>query len=318
MPYQGQLVIIIVTKRFYEKNMKKFCGFFVLLINVLNCFGLPRESKADDRQHEVLLNNGAVMLKYPVILVHGIVAHDRGGFMEFWGRIPDVLREAGIKVFYGNTDAWGNYQSNAELLRETVENVLSETKSEKVNLIAHSKGGIDSRYLIWKYDFGDKIASLTTICTPHHGSEIADLIYSGKIIHSNIAKKALAIFGDFYGDINPDMYNVNYQLTSGQMKEFNEKIGMDHRVFYQSLYTTMSNSLDHLVFFYSYRYLKYISGDNDGLVSERSAQWGNTIKKIKGGISHAEILDYKKHIVSGIDIPGIYVQIVKDLSEKGF
>ncbi|MDR0300711.1 MAG: hypothetical protein LBI04_00160, partial [Treponema sp.] len=102
-------------------------------------------------------------LKYPIVLVHGIIAHDRVDF--FWGRIPKILEEKGMRVFLGNTDSWGDCDSNAKILKSTVEKILLETKAEKVNIIAHSKGGIDSRYLIWKHGFEDKIASLTTIST---------------------------------------------------------------------------------------------------------------------------------------------------------
>jgi len=259
-----------------------------------------------------------VLLKYPVVLVHGIVAHDRGGIVQFWGRIPDVLRKNGVQVFLGNTDAWGSYESNAEILKKTVEAVLQQTNSEKVNIIAHSKGGIDSRYLIWKYDFGDKIASLTTISTPHHGAEIADLIYKQNIIHTDIAKKALKIFGELYGDVNPDLYNVNYQLTTAKMKEFNEKVGRDAGVYYHSMYTTIKNSFDDFMFFYSYWYVKNVVGGNDGIVSEYSARWGDTVTKISGRISHAEIVDYKRKKVSGMDIPNIYLEIVRDLGGRGF
>ena len=175
-------------------------------------------------------------LKYPVVLVHGIVAHDRWKIINFWGRIPKILEEKGIQVFLGNTDSWGDCDSNARILKSTIEKILLETKTEKVNIIAHSKGGIDSRYLIWKHDFEDKIASLTTISTPHHGSELADLIYNQKIFHSKIAKKALDIFGKLYGDINPDLYNVNYQLTTNRMKEFNESIGINDKVYYKNMH----------------------------------------------------------------------------------
>jgi triacylglycerol lipase len=257
-------------------------------------------------------------LKYPIVLVHGIIAHDRGKLNIFWGRIPKILREKGIQVFLGNTDAWGSCDSNAKILKATIEKILLETRAGKVNIIAHSKGGIDSRYLIWKHGFEDKIASLTTISTPHHGSELADLIYEQKIFHSGIAKKALAIFGKLYGDTNSDLYNVNYQLTTNKMKEFNESIGMNDKVYYQSLYTTMKNSLDDLMFFYSHRYLKSIRGENDGFVCEYSAKWGKNVIKIQGGISHAEILDYKRKKISGINIPNIYVKLVDMLSKKGF
>jgi len=266
----------------------------------------------------MMKQEAVVLLKYPVVLVHGIVAHDRGGIVQFWGRIPEVLRKNGVKVFLGNTDAWGSYESNAEILKTTIEAVLQETNSEKVNIIAHSKGGIDSRYLIWKYDFGDKIASLTTMSTPHHGAEIADLTFRQDILHTDIIKKTLKIFGELYGDANPDMYNVNYQLTTEKMKEFNEKVTMDDRVYYRSMYTVMSSAFDDTMFFYSYRYIKKISGDNDGIVSEYSARWGDNITKINGGISHAEILDVKGRKISKIDIPGIYLNIARDLAGKGF
>jgi triacylglycerol lipase len=259
-----------------------------------------------------------VSLKYPVVLVHGIVVHDRWKINFFWGRIPKTLKEKGIRVFSGNTDSWGDYDSNAKILKSTIEKILLETKTEKVNIIAHSKGGIDSRYLIWKHDFEDKVASLTTISTPHYGSALADLICNHKIFHSKTAKKAFDVFGKLYGDINPDLHNVICQLTTYKMNEFNKYIGINDKVYCQSLYTTMKNSLDDLMFFFTHRYLKSISGENDGFVNEYSSRWGKNIIKIEGGISHAEILDYKRKKISGINIPDIYIKIADELLKKGF
>jgi triacylglycerol lipase len=286
--------------------------FFMISSLMLSCANFPNTSDSN--------NDGQAVpsLKYPVVLVHGIVAHDRGKIISFWGRIPKVLEENGIKVFFGNTDSWGGYESNAQILKITIDNILSETGSEKVNIIAHSKGGLDARYLIWKYNYGDKVASVTTLSTPHHGAEIADLIYKQKIIHSRIVKKSLIVFGELYGDINPDLFNVNYQLTTEYMNEFNKKVLMDSRVYYQSLYTVMRNSFDDLMFFYSHRYIKNVTGDNDGIVSEYSAKWGNNCLRIEGGISHAEIVDYKGKKISGINIPDIYKNIVNKLSKRGF
>ena len=31
--------------------------------------------------------------KYPIVLVHGIIAHDRPGVIKYWGRIPETLQE---------------------------------------------------------------------------------------------------------------------------------------------------------------------------------------------------------------------------------
>jgi triacylglycerol lipase len=256
--------------------------------------------------------------QYPIVLVHGIVAHDREGLIHFWGRIPETLEAQGVKVFFGNTDAWGAIDSNAEILKTTIDTILQETGSAKVNIIAHSKGGVDSRYLIWRYGYGDKVASLTTISTPHHGAEIADVLYGKEIVHTSIAQKAFSIFGELYGDKKPDLLSVGYELTTEKMKEFNETVGMDSQVYYQSLYTTMKNRMDDVMFFYSYQYIKGIAGNNDGIVSEHSAQWGPNVRKISGRISHAEILDVKKRKISGLDIPNIYITIVNELGAKGF
>jgi triacylglycerol esterase/lipase EstA (alpha/beta hydrolase family) len=259
-----------------------------------------------------------ISLQYPVVLVHGIIAHDRASNIKFWGRIPEALMSRGIEVFFGNTDAWGTYETNALLLRMTIEHIVSQTKTEKVNIIAHSKGGIDARYLIWKHGFGGKIASLTTVCTPHHGSEIADLIYNKKITHKKFTRKVLSAFGELYGDASPNLCKLIYQLTTARMKKFNEKITMDDNVFYQSLYTTIEDASDIKIFPYTYSYIHKISGDNDGLVSECSAQWGDNITKIEGGISHVDILDVKAKEISGVNIPDIYVKMAQGLSELHF
>jgi triacylglycerol lipase len=256
--------------------------------------------------------------KYPIVLVHGIIAHDRPGIVKYWGKIPDTLRDAGARVFLGNTDAWGDYESNAKILKTTIDKVLRETESGKVNILAHSKGGLDARYLIWKYNYGDKVASLTTISTPHHGAELSDFFYRQKILHTQIVQKALFVFGKLYGDKNPDFFNLTYQLTTEYMKKFNNDVLMDGRVHYQCIYSTMKYPLDDLLFYHSHRYIRKIRGDNDGLVSEYSAKWGDNITKIEGGISHAEILDYNMRKKSGINIPEIYRKIVNELSERGF
>ena len=259
-----------------------------------------------------------IPLQYPIVLVHGIAAHDRTSSIKFWGRIPQTLEDRGINVFVGNTDAWGDYETNAATLKKNIEAILSKTGKEKVNIIGHSKGGIDSRYLIWRYDFGGTVASLTTLCTPHHGSEIADLLYNQKITHTRFTKKVLAIFGRLYGDTSPDLYAVNSQLTTASMKAFNEKVLPDERVFYQSLYTTMDYAFDDIMFFYSYWYLNKVRGKSDGVVSEYSTKWGDTIAKLASGVSHAEILDIKKKKISGIHIPDIYIKLAGDLCKRGF
>ena len=67
---------------------------------------------------------------------------------------------------------------NSGELAERIRQIVEETGCEKVNIIAHSKGGLDSRYAISECGMGKYVASLTTINTPHRGCEFADYLLS--------------------------------------------------------------------------------------------------------------------------------------------
>jgi len=75
-----------------------------------------------------------IELRYPVVLVHGIARNDIQGRFQPWGRIPEVLRENGVEVYFGNTDAWGDILSNARILKETVDSILENTSHQRVKI----------------------------------------------------------------------------------------------------------------------------------------------------------------------------------------
>jgi triacylglycerol lipase len=287
--------------------------------NCASASALPENSRFRLIEKEIEKEKTLAMPRYPVVLVHGISVHDRKSVLDPWGRIPEVLRGQGVSVYFGNTDAWGGFESNALILKQTIETVLRETGALKVNLIAHSKGGLDCRFLIWRHDFGGKIASLTTISTPHRGAELADAVSARKIIYTLPARALVKLAGLCSGDASPDIYQALHDLTTENMRRFNEEVAMDKQVFYQSLYTVMRRPADGWIFMPTYLYIKKIRGPNDGIVSEWSSRWGENPRKIQGqGISHADILDIRKRQVSGVDIPALYLALVHELSAKGF
>ncbi|MDE7085025.1 MAG: triacylglycerol lipase, partial [Clostridia bacterium] len=153
-------------------------------------------------QESEILNEG--FLEYPVVLVHGFGFRD-GKRLCYWGRIPNLLKAKGGKVFYGEQDSCGTIEDNACFLKDRIVQVLKETGAEKVNIIAHSKGGLEARYLISSMKEADKIASLTTIGTPHRGSKSIE----------KIPKFILKVTGFFMniwmrilGDRRPDAYRA--------------------------------------------------------------------------------------------------------------
>jgi len=257
-------------------------------------------------------------LKYPLVLVHGIAAKDNG---LFWGRIPERLKNAGVNVFLGNTDSWGSVENNAFLLKDTVDKVLSECHVDKVNLIAHSKGGIDSRFLISTLGYAPKVASLSTISTPHAGSELVDFIINKRYIHTKLAKNITYSLVKLYGDKSPDPYKVLEDLATENMIDFNQKNIDDRSVYYSSYYSVMKNKFDDLSHLFTYRVIKKAAGLNDGIVSMSSSKWGRihtVINGKNGGISHSEIIDIKRKKISGIEIPDEYLKIVYKLADSGF
>lgn len=78
------------------------------------------------------------------MLIHGT------GFRDlklplYWGRIPKALTERGADIYYGMQDGWGSAGANAERLEERILMILAETGADKINLIRHSNGGLESR-----------------------------------------------------------------------------------------------------------------------------------------------------------------------------
>ena len=113
--------------------------------------------------------------KYPLLLVHGVFFRD-SKVLNYWGRIPAELEANGAEIFYGEQQSAAAVGVSARELAERIEHLVQKTGCGKVNIIAHSKGGLDSRYAISRLGADKYVASLTTINTPHHGCIFAEYL----------------------------------------------------------------------------------------------------------------------------------------------
>ncbi|MDP2340058.1 MAG: alpha/beta fold hydrolase [Deltaproteobacteria bacterium] len=112
---------------------------------------------------------------YPIVLVHGFSGWaDVGEVGYFYGIVAD-LTAAGADVTAPALPPYDSSIDRAAVLAAVVDSVLLRTHKNKVHLIAHSQGGVDSRVLITDLGYADRVASLTTISTPHRGTAVADL-----------------------------------------------------------------------------------------------------------------------------------------------
>jgi triacylglycerol lipase len=263
-----------------------------------------------------------VTLNYPVLLIHGAGFRDTMlGFMNYWGRIPVYLAARGVRVYYGGTDAWGSIECNAEKIREKIISILKESGAGKLHIIAHSRGGLEARYLISTLKMGYAVASLTTISTPHHGVKAMNITVK--------APDGLYRFVSFFvngwfkllGDRHPDYFTSSRQLSEIYSAGFNEQNPDSEGVYYQSYAAKMRFFFSDLSFILMYPVIQLTDGDNDGLCPVDSAKWGEFkgVVTTRGlfGISHAGIIDTYRLRYRGVDIPNFYLGIVVDLSTRG-
>lgn len=254
--------------------------------------------------------------KYPIVLVHGIVLKDVKFFKAF-GRIEKKLKSEGYRVFTAKTDGFGKIETNAEQLQSYIDGLTISEKAEKVNIIAHSKGGLDSRYLIERLGFDDKIASLTTLCTPHKGSPIASFILRFPKWLLKFIAFWINLTYRIFGDKHPDALAVCEQLrlnTDAEFTDFSDKI------YCQSYSTVLDKSRDDFVMGIPLMFSKKLDSDkSDGLVTVESAKFGTYRgSAVDGSVSHSEIVDFMAKKKKKERIYAFYSGICAELAAMGF
>ena len=278
-----------------------------------HCYKLINENERVDSQ--------VCATKYPLIMVHGIGFRDIK-YINYWGRIPKVLIKNGAKIYYGNQEAWGTVEDNARDIKEEIFKILKENNCDKVNIIAHSKGGLDARYMLSELGMGKYVASLTMISSPHKGSPLLDVLCK---LPDSAYRKLCNIIDKYFskvGDKNPDSYTSSRQLATAYAVKFNERIKDVPSVYYQSYTSVMKNCFSHILLTIPYLIMKPIEGENDGLVGIESAKWGNFKGVIRNkhmrGISHADIIDLKREDYNGFDVLEKHIKIVSELKKMGY
>ena len=117
----------------------------------------------------------AVALRHPVVLVHGVLGFVRKtvtrllSFAYFQG-VEEALGESGVRATTVALPATAGVEARARALKDAVERL----GDGPVNVVAHSMGGLDARWWIGRLGGHRRVASLTTIASPHRGTAVAD------------------------------------------------------------------------------------------------------------------------------------------------
>ena len=265
---------------------------------------------------------GICRTKYPLLMVHGVFFRDFKYF-NYWGRIPRELEENGAVIYYGNHQSAASVRDSGGELAARIRQIVEESGCGKVNVIAHSKGGLDTRYAVSCLGMDKYVASLTTINTPHRGCVFADYLLD-KIPDSvqlkvaegyNLALRRL-------GDEKPDFLAAVGDLTASACEEFNRQVPDREGIYYQSVGSKLNRAAGgRFPLNFSHRLVEYFDGPNDGLVAENSFPWGENFTFLttqgKRGISHGDMIDLNRENIRDFDVREFYVQLVSGLRERG-
>jgi triacylglycerol lipase len=175
-------------------------------------------------------------VRYPIVLVHGFGASPKQG--GFHG-LPEALRADGHKVYVADLPPFQSTEVRAGFLKTTVDQAIAEG-ALRVNILAHSMGGLDARVLVSGMGYGDRVAVLTTVSTPHHGTKIADAALD---VLDRLRPNEEGVDGFFsflarsYSDLSGDLSarGAFLSLSERASADFNTKHPDDPRVLYQSL-----------------------------------------------------------------------------------
>lgn len=264
------------------------------------------------------MRGDTIKTKYPIILVHGIVLKE-WRFVKSFGRIGKTLREAGYVVYSANTDGFGSIENNALQLKAQIEEILRNERAEKINIIAHSKGGLDSKYMICELGMKDAVASLTTLSTPHKGSRVATRLFG----LPNWLKRVIAFWINLwyriFGDKKPDALTVCRQLKESDDDGL-DGLRVPDGVYCQSYSSTMEKSRDDFLMsiplYFSHR---WGDGATDGLVSVESAKFaeyrGDCLDE---SLSHTEMVGFSIKKKKRQKVYSFYLKLCEELTAHGF
>jgi triacylglycerol lipase len=215
---------------------------------------------------------------YPIVLAHGIARFDvlsnhlfkidnssRDDGLHYFRNIRTHLESHGFVVRHSGVEWAAGVVVRSCTLRRNIENVLVELGSRKVHVIAHSMGGLDARQMLFdgrEAGFHERVASLTTLATPHHGSPAAD------------AFLPLAPQGGVLGiDVSGlcDLTTTTCRAFNAEKRDWERTCGVLFQAYagaqpFRGIFSPLKAT---------WAIIHAKEGDNDGLVSVRSAMWND-------------------------------------------
>jgi triacylglycerol lipase len=220
-----------------------------------------------------------------IVLVHGILGFrnlvELGpvGVVPYFRGVVEHFEAQGHRVLAVELDKTAGVPTRAGQLGDQIAAALGKggplDPAQKTHIIAHSMGGLDSRFLLSNPAAKNlPIRSLTTIGTPHFGSPIADAV-DNPLTPQEVKDAIGAVLAKF--DISLDGLR---DLRTDKCKTFSETHGNREGVDYFSIAGIGRPGFIKawMLFVPLHKFISLLTHeDNDGLVTRSSAKWGTPV-----------------------------------------
>jgi triacylglycerol lipase len=272
--------------------------------------GIASRQRKQPEDVAIRTARSSLVPRYPVVFCHGMLAMTTLRMqlpedLNCFSALREFLRERGYRALFPQVGPTSGIVARARQLREQI----LDWTDEPVNVIAHSMGGLDARYLITHLDLAGRVRSLTTIATPHRGTYLVDWFLTN--FHSRVplllALEAMGMNVDGFRD-----------CRRSACRTFNERTPNMPGVSYFSYAGAVSSSRITPLLRRAWSVLNAVEGPNDGMVSLESARWGEYL-----GVVHADHFAQTPDRVfvrpgEDFDALAFYFRLLEDLARRGF
>ena len=206
----------------------------------------------------------------PIILHHGFMGYGDLAVgplrLSYFRGIDRMIRGRGHPLVVSQVSPSGPIELRARQLKENILRGLKPLgcEGERMLILAHSMGGLDARFMIQNLGMDDRVAGLLTVCTPHRGSPYADWCID------NLGRLGALRLMNMIGF---DTRAVN-DLTTTNCRRLNRDVKNVPGVQYFSISAARPWQRVPPWAIHAHRIITAKEGENDSLVSVRSATWG--------------------------------------------
>ena len=195
--------------------------------------------------------------------------------INYFRGLQDHIAQTGVKALFPQVPPTARCDVRAGILADAIQRAYPDGP---IHIIAQSMGGLDSRTLIGRNLRGlsspGRVASLTTLSTPHRGSPIADLLVGPRPVDERRhlyegISQGLRLLGIDIGALA--------DLTTQAASAMPDVARTHQHIRYRSFFASGRNGPrpTSVALALMHKHIRTVTGqENDGLVAKDSAKYG--------------------------------------------